>query len=202
VPFTSVKEPGSPVSPRTQYEEHLPEDHVLIERFQAGDQDAFGDLYRRHHRRVLACVASQVRDHHLAEDLTTEVFIRAFNALPALPNLGRPLDAWLTTIARNLVVDHFRCLQTRMATPMASPALPIADEQNPESLVIDHFQVLAAMADLAPEVREVVVRRVLLDHSVAQTAADLGLHKSKVKHHLRRARQRLGTAFVQEVAVA
>ena len=203
MPLVSVKEPVRPVPSPTQYEERLPEDHVLLGWFQAGDQNAFSGLYRRYHRRVLSYVISQVRDRHLAEDLTADTFARALTALPKLTNLGRPLDAWLITIARRLLVDHYRRLQLNPITPVACLDLGIADTWNPEAApeatVISQARVRAAVAALEPEMREVVVRRILLDHSIKQTATDLGLHASKVKHHLRRARLLLWASLTAEV---
>ena len=203
MPLASVKEPVRPVLSPTQYEEPPPEDRVLLAQFQAGDQDAFSGLYRRYYRRVLSYLIGQVRDRHLAEDLTADTFARALAALPKLTNLGRPLDAWLITIARRLLVDHYRRLQLNQIRPMACPDLGIADTQNPEAApeatVVGQARVRAAVAALEPEMREVVVRRILLDHSIKQTATDLGLHVSKVKHHLRRARLLLWASLAAEV---
>jgi RNA polymerase sigma-70 factor, ECF subfamily len=206
VPPTSVKEPAVPVPSATQYGGPLSEDRVLIERFHAGDHDAFADLYRRYHPRVLGFAVQQVRDRHLAEDLAAETFAKALAALPHLRYRGRDLDAWLITIARRLIVDHYRLSQTRQVSPAPALDSSLVDERNPEATpeltVVGRTDLLAVIGQLEPRLREVVIRRVLLDRSVEQTAADLGCHQSKVKHTLRRALRRLATLLAVEVTVA
>lgn len=206
MPPTSVKEPTALVPSATQYGGHLSEDRVLIERFHAGDHDAFGELYRRYHPRVLGFAVQQVRDRHLAEDLAAEAFTKALAALPHLQYRGRDLDAWLITIARRLIVDHYRLSQTRQVSPAPMPGYGVVDERNPEATpeltVVGRAHLLGAIRQLEPRLREVVVRRILLDRSVEQTAAELGLHQSKVKHALRRALRRLAALLSAEVAVA
>jgi RNA polymerase sigma factor (sigma-70 family) len=189
VPPTSVKEPAPPVFPATQYVERLSEDRVLLQRFHAGDQDAFADLYRRYHPRVLAVLRRELRDPHLAEDLAAETFTRALAALPGLRYTGRDLDSWLFRIARNLMADHFRRCETRRMTPVAQPEHEqhVADARGPEATAVDRTDLLDALRQLEPRHRAVVVHRVLLDLSIQDTAAALGWHISMVKHQLSRA---------------
>lgn len=187
MPPTTVKQPASPVSPATQYVERLSEDRVLLQRFHAGDQDAFGDLYRRYHPRVLAVLCRELRDPHLAEDLAAETFTRALAALPGLQYAGRNLDSWLFTIARNLMADHFRRSETRRMTPVAEPEQRVADTRGTEATAVDRADLLDALRQLEPRHRAVVVHRVLLDLSIQDTAAALGWHISMVKHQLSRA---------------
>lgn len=188
MPPTSVKEPVPPVSPATQYVERLSEDRVLLQRFHAGDQDAFGDLYRRYHPRVLGVLCRELRDPYLAEDLAAETFTRALAALPGLQNVGRNLDSWLFTIARNLVADHFRRSETRRMTPVAQPEQEhVTDVRGPEATAVDRTDLLDALRQLEPRHRAVVVHRVLLDLSIQDTATALGWHISMVKHQLSRA---------------
>jgi RNA polymerase sigma-70 factor, ECF subfamily len=206
VPSTSVKESASPVPSATQYGGPLCEDRVLVERFQAGNSEAFAELYRLYHPRVLGFVTKRVSDRHLAEDLAAETFIRALVALPRLNYGGPGLDGWLITIARHLVIDHFRFSRTRPVSPAPRPGQDLADERNPEAApedtAISRARLFTAIAQLEPRLREIVVRRILLDRSIEQTAAELGCHKSKVKHGLRRALRQLAQLLPAEVAVA
>ena len=195
-----------PVPSATQYGGPLSEDRVLVERFQAGDPEAFAELYRLHHPRVIRFVMQQVRNRHLAEDLAAETFTRALAALPQLNYCGRGLDGWLITIARNLVTDHFRFTRTRPVSPAPWPVMDRIDERTaeaaPEATAVGRTWLFAAIAQLEPRLREVVVLRILLDRSVEQTAAELDCHKSKVKHSLRRALRQLAALLPTEVAVA
>jgi RNA polymerase sigma-70 factor, ECF subfamily len=73
------------------------------------DADAFAALYEAHVERIHAHVRARVGDADLADDLTAQVFLRAWQAIERYrPVDGRPFLAWLFTIANNLVVDHYR----------------------------------------------------------------------------------------------
>jgi len=205
VPPNSVKEPAAPVPSATKYGEPLFEDRVLVEQFQAGDPEAFAQLYRLYYPRVLGFVVLRVNDRHLAEDLAAETFTRALVALPRLNYCGPDLAGWLITIARRLVTDHFRFSRTRPVSPAPRPGLGLVDDRNaeaaPEATVVGRAWLFAAIAQLEPRLREVVVRRILLDRSVEQTAAELGFHESMVKHCLRKALRKLAVLLPAEVAV-
>ena len=73
------------------------------------DPDAFAALYEAHVERLHAHIRARVGDATLADDLTAQVFLRAWQAIERYrPVPGRPFIAWLFTIANNLVVDHYR----------------------------------------------------------------------------------------------
>jgi RNA polymerase sigma-70 factor (ECF subfamily) len=73
----------------------------LVMRFQAGDRDAFGELYMRYFARVYNYMRLVVSDACEAEDLTQEVFVKALAALPGYERREQPFRAWLFTLARN-----------------------------------------------------------------------------------------------------
>ena len=79
----------------------------LVTRFQAGDQEAFTLLYLRYFDRVYGYLRTIFREGpHEVEDLTQQVFVRAFEALPRYQRRGQPFRAWLFTVARNLARTH------------------------------------------------------------------------------------------------
>jgi RNA polymerase sigma-70 factor (ECF subfamily) len=73
----------------------------LVNRFQAGDREAFAEIYTRYYARVYAYLRVVVRSESEAEDCTQQTFVRAFEALPRYQHRGHPFAAWLFRIARN-----------------------------------------------------------------------------------------------------
>jgi RNA polymerase sigma-70 factor (ECF subfamily) len=80
----------------------------LIQRAQRGDGEAFAPLYREHVQAIYRYVMTRVSDSHLAEELTGDVFTRAFKSLANYQDTGKPFLAWLYTIAHARVIDHYR----------------------------------------------------------------------------------------------
>jgi len=188
VPSCSVRDREIPVPPATQYDSGPDEVRRLIERVQAGDTEAFGLLYNRHSNRVFRFVYRRVRDRHLAEDLTADTFVRAFTGLHQLHWQGRDIDGWLLTIAARLVLDHYRWAQVRQATPASFVGTGPTDHS---AEVVDRLDLRAAMAQLDPQLREVMMHRLYLDLSVAATAAAMRCSEGSVKRLLHQAKHAL-----------
>jgi RNA polymerase sigma-70 factor, ECF subfamily len=72
------------------------------------DPVAFGELYDRHFLQIYRFVYSRVRDQATAEDVTSEVFVKALRGIGRYQDTGRPFTAWLYQIAINAVADSFR----------------------------------------------------------------------------------------------
>ncbi|MGH7902886.1 MAG: RNA polymerase sigma factor [Candidatus Dormibacteraceae bacterium] len=79
----------------------------LVERAKS-DPMAFGELYDRHFQQIYRFVFSRTRDQSAAEDVTSEVFIKALRGLPRYQDTGRPFTAWLYQIAVNAIADKYR----------------------------------------------------------------------------------------------
>ena len=100
----------------------------LVERAKR-DPRHFGALYDRHFQRVYRFVYSRVGEQIAAEDVTSEVFMKALKALPRYQYTGRPFAAWLYQIAVNAITDRFRTLSPSQTIddfrnlPVAGPSL-------------------------------------------------------------------------------
>ncbi len=79
---------------------------ALVVRAQNNDRQAFGELYRAYSRPVFRYIRNRLGDEDLAEDLTSEAFLRALRGIRGFKWQGHGIHAWLLTIARNLVTDH------------------------------------------------------------------------------------------------
>ncbi len=120
----------------------------------------------------------------LAEDLTSETFFRALRAIDSFRWQGRDFGAWLTTIARNLVTDHYKSSRSRLET--VSDELPDRgdDSADPERATLTRLthEVLAqALGRLPDEQRDCVVMRFLQGLSIAETAEALERTEGAVK---------------------
>jgi RNA polymerase sigma-70 factor, ECF subfamily len=86
------------------------EERDLVQRAQR-DPRLFGALYDRHFQQIYRFVYSRVREQTAAEDVTSEVFMKALKAMPRYQDTGRPFAAWLYQIAVNAIADRYRTLR-------------------------------------------------------------------------------------------
>ena len=82
----------------------------LVERAKR-DPRQFGALYDRHFQQIYRFVYSRVREQTAAEDVTSEIFMKALKAMPRYQDTGRPFAAWLYQIAVNAIADRYRTLR-------------------------------------------------------------------------------------------
>jgi len=87
------------------------DERELVERAKR-DPRQFGTLYDRHFQQIYRFVYSRVREQTAAEDVTSEVFMKALKAMPRYQDTGRPFAAWLYQIAVNAIADRYRSLKT------------------------------------------------------------------------------------------
>src|SRR5437016_1261126 len=85
----------------------LPDERSLVERAKT-DPGAFGELYDRYFHQMYRFVFSRLRDQTAAEDVTSEVFMKALRSIPRYQDTGRPFTAWLYQISVNTVNDRYR----------------------------------------------------------------------------------------------
>jgi RNA polymerase sigma-70 factor (ECF subfamily) len=95
----------------------------LLERFAAGDLDAFESLFREHQKEVYAWAVRIVRDHGIAEDLTVETFWRIYKSRARFDAAGN-FRAWARRIATNAALDHLKRArrETELPEGLAGPA--------------------------------------------------------------------------------
>jgi len=95
----------------------------LLERFAAGDLEAFEALFRLHQKEVYAWIVRIVRDHGITEDLTVETFWRIYRSRSRFDTAGN-FRAWARRIATNAALDHLRHSrrETELPEDLAGPA--------------------------------------------------------------------------------
>ncbi|MFB9238895.1 ECF subfamily RNA polymerase sigma factor, BldN family [Plantactinospora siamensis] len=161
---------------------------TLVERAQAGETEAFGLIYDRYVDTVFRFVYFRVGNRQLAEDLTSDTFLRALKRIGSFTWQGRDLGAWLVTIARNLVADHFKSgryrLEVTTGDVLDADREDRGPEGSPEAAVVEHITnvaLLTAVKQLNPEQQECIVLRFLQGFSVAETARAMGKNEGAIK---------------------
>ena len=163
-----------------------PPDQVLVERAQAHDSGAVGELYRRYAGQIYRFCLFRVSDEATAQDLTADVFLDMLEALPRYVNKGRPFGAWLYRIAHDRVVDYYRRHARRPSEELTESLMDQAP--GPEAaaaLNADLQQLRAAMPLLSEEHRLVLQLRFVEGYDVEQTARILekSVGATKVLQH-------------------
>lgn len=156
----------------------------LVARAREGDPEAFGQLYDRYVELIYRYISYRVAAPVVAEDLTSETFLRALRKLGSFTWQGRDFGAWLVTIARNLVADHYKSGRYRLEVSTADMVDADRVEAGPEHAVLGWVTtttVLDAVRRLGPEQQECVVLRFLHGLSVAEAALAMGKSQGAVK---------------------
>lgn len=167
----------------------------LVEAAQTGDAAAFGELYDRYHDVVFRFLVHKVQNRTTAEDLLSDTFLRAFRAIEKVSYQGKDVGAWFITIARNLVLDHFKSGRFRNETFPGEVVEPADPGRSAEQDVMDRVTrevLLRAMQQLNADQRECITLRFLHGLSVAETAVAMERAEGAVKALQHRAVKRLG----------
>jgi len=164
-----------------------------LARARAGDVAAFGALVRRHQERVFRFLHRMLDAREEAMELTQDVFVKAWQALPD----WRPeaaFSTWLLQIARNAALDQLRRRQLVRFAPLEE-GLEVADDApGPEARYASRqrqAQLERALQRLAAEHREILLLREVEGLAYGELASVLGIAEGTVKSRLARARSAL-----------
>jgi RNA polymerase sigma factor (sigma-70 family) len=179
----------------------LDRDRALVERCQAGDSAAFGNLYARYYERLLRFCLRRLNDRHEAEDAAQEAFARAWKALPRFAGDKR-FYPWLTVIAGNICTDMLR--RRSRSTPTddmeltAQQPVGVVGTDTSEDLVlaaVDGELVNRALDRLSTRHRHVLAMREGSGWTYQQIADHEGVEIGTIETLLWRARQALKREF-------
>jgi RNA polymerase sigma-70 factor (ECF subfamily) len=151
------------------------DERLLIEAAQR-DPSRFGELYENNFERVYAFIARRVGDRDEAEDLTSEVFHRAFANLARFEWRGVPFVGWLLRIAANAIADRSQ----RTARERELPGF--ADPEPADMEEIEHRARLFRLVDFLPaEQRRVIRMRFAEQKTIREIAGELQRSEGAVK---------------------
>jgi len=179
---------------------------VLVRRCLAGDAGAWEDIVRAYNRRIYNLCYRFTNSADNAEDLTQEVFIKVYRTLASYDVEKGAFATWLTTLTRNLLVDHFRrsrmdrltesidagrteaddsvSLSERLPDQGPSPADRLASQETQK-------MVQRALARISPDLREAVILRDLQDMDYKEISRVLRVPEGTVKSRINRGRTEL-----------
>ncbi|HLJ27994.1 MAG TPA: sigma-70 family RNA polymerase sigma factor [Candidatus Angelobacter sp.] len=178
----------------------------LVRRCLAGDGVAWEEIVRLHNRRIYNLCYRFTNSADDAQDLTQDVFIRVYRTLASYDVDKGAFTTWLTTLARNLLVDHFRrSKQDRITDSIDAglreeeDALSLSDRlEDPGPTPDDRLAsketqrlVQQALARLSPDLREAVILRDLQDMDYKEIAQVLRVPEGTVKSRINRGRMEL-----------
>ena len=179
---------------------------LLVRRCVAGDAGAWEEIVQRFNRRIYNICYRFAGGGEDAEDLTQEVFIKIYRTMASFDAEKASFNTWVTTVTRNLLVDHFRKTKNDRITDSMDAPIGNEDEGQALSEKIEdkgltpdqHVQkqqtqkiVQEALQKLSPELREAVILRDLQDMDYREIAQVLKVPEGTVKSRINRGRTEL-----------
>jgi RNA polymerase sigma-70 factor (ECF subfamily) len=179
---------------------------MLVRRCISGDAAAWEEIVQRYHRRIYNICYRFAGSGDDAQDLTQEVFIKMYRTLNSYDVDRGAFMTWVTTVTRNLLVDHFRkTKQERLTDSLDTTssghedAMPLSEQipdrgPSPDSRVQSREAketVHEALQKLSPELREAVILRDLQDMDYREIATVLKVPEGTVKSRINRGRAEL-----------
>jgi RNA polymerase sigma-70 factor (ECF subfamily) len=175
------------------------EEQRLVSRASRRDSAAFGVLYESHLDRVYRYIYYRVGSTAEAEDLSEQVFLKAWEAIDRYESRGVPFVAWLYRLAHNLVIDHYRARRPTM------PLEDVAEAEEPGANILDAVEsqldaeeVRLAVRKLSPEHQQLIVLRFVEGMSHAEVAQITGKTEGATRVVQYRALQSLAKAMQSE----
>ncbi len=183
----AVQDVETPQAPETVEApaQKLPQAQVqaLVVRAQAGDTAAFATLYDTYAKKIQSYLRYHLNNRaDAAEDLASDVFLKALEKLHTYQFNGVPFSAWLYRIAHNHLIDFLRAQPKKQGVSL-DECLAVGDPSAEKSLAqtLTHEQLKGAFKELTDEQRQVIVYRFLQDKSIADTAHMMAKNEDAVK---------------------
>jgi len=174
----------------------LEPDAQLVQRCLRGEGLAWEELVRRHARRVYNLCCRFTGNSSEAEDLSQEVFLRIYRTLASYRTAYGGFPTWLTSVTRNLLIDHYRRTRHDRVTDSLEDVMPKVEEKHSPVRTPDKAalaselsaQVQSALSRLSPDLREAVILRDLQGLEYNEIQEVLSVPQGTVKSRINRGR--------------
>ena len=174
----------------TRAQQSIPD---LVVQAQQGDSQAIGELYENYRLCVYRYLYYRTSDSHVADDLTSEVFLRMIRSLNSFRWKSVSFQAWLLQIAHNLLADHYRKMSYRNDVQLEDFPMQLRDSQNVEQS-LNSVTLQQALNRLNGEQRDVIVMRFITGMPISDVAQALNKSEDAIK-----GLQRRGLAALKDV---
>ena len=138
----------------------LPEDDAVLVEQAKRNPEEFGAIYERYVYKIYTYIYYRTGNIHDAEDLTTNVFMRAMNHLPKYTDRGLPFSSWLYRIAHNLVSNWYRDQKRCEVISLQNSSVPENPSNNPVNIAAsneDTEMLLGVIRSLPPDRQELLI---------------------------------------------
>ncbi len=160
-----------------------PSEAELVQRAVSGDSEAFATLYDRYIEAIYRFVFFRVSEEQTAEDLTSHIFLKAWDNLSSYQFRGLPFRAWLFRIARNSVIDYYRTFkETTPLEPNAVTEPDLAAEVDSKvERQLQAEEIRLALRQLTEDQRQVLTLRFIEGLSTGEVAKILGKRQGAIR---------------------
>lgn len=180
-------------------------DAQLVQQCLRGEGPAWEELVKRHTRRVFNLCYRFTGNSTEAEDLSQEVFLRIYRTLSSYRPAEGAFPTWLSSVTRNLLVDHYRRTKHDRVTDSIEDAMPQLEEKHSTSRTPDRLalsselsgQLQTALSRLSPELREAVILRDLQQLEYNEIRTVLQVPEGTVKSRINRGRIELARVLTE-----
>jgi len=159
------------------------DEESLVRRAKENDEAALTQLYEENFDKIYRYIVLKIGDRTEAEDMTQQVFLKAFKSISGYRSKGSPFSSWLFRIAHNQMVDYWRKKSKRTTVPLEE-SLVGSSNSNPSSETeqkMDIENLVAATKQLTSLQRDVVSLRFAGGLSLAEVAKTLGKSEGAIK---------------------
>lgn len=179
----------------------MEQERGLVEQAIARNPDAFAELYDRYADRVYRHVYYRLGKPEDAEDLSAQVFLKAWNAVDRYEIRNRPFGVWLLSIGHNLLIDHYR--SRREIVELDKVVVPAGENSDPEARAeksLANEELRKAIAKLKQDQRAVVIMRYIDGLGYDEIAQALSKSEGAVRVMMHRSLLALRELMGQEAA--
>jgi RNA polymerase sigma-70 factor, ECF subfamily len=155
---------------------------LIVKNAQNGNKRAITELYEHYKPTIYRYLYYRMGEKQLAEDMTTEVFIKVIKSIHRYRLNHSPFQAWLFCIARNLAIDYFRIHKTRLQVELSD--ILVAEHEKTEAIVerrLTFQQLHTGLLKLTSDQCDVIVMRFLAEMPINEVALTLNKSVGAVK---------------------